>query len=413
MFQWRLMVLGGRRPELIAVLLTLTSAVAAVERLMPPTIHLAPLLGVAPAVAAVSASPRRTALIGALAVAALAIVKIVRSALTTDDFIVQMLSLVLLTALLVFFSYMRDRRERELARIRSVSDATQRVVLRPLPPRAGPVSIASAYRAAGADTHLGGDFYALAHAADSTRLVIGDVRGKGLASISETAVVLESFRAAARQELPLPEMVRYMDSSVLWGMREFSRQEANHDERFATLAAVEIPDDQPLVRLILCGHPSPLLLHRGTARMLTAADPAPPLGLGALADGSYRPETFRYAPGDVLLLYTDGVSEARNARRTFYPLARRAAAWAWCGPAQLVANIEADLRAYVPGALADDMAMVAVRRESLPDPPASGHSCPDDSHAAITYAYLERPQHGRRSLRMRSRSRRWAARTSE
>jgi hypothetical protein len=97
--------------------------------------------------------------------------------------------------------------------------------------------------------------------------------------------------------------------------------------------------------------------------MLTAADPAPPLGFGALADGSYRPETFRYAPGDVLLLYTDGISEARNALRTFYPLTRRAAAWAWCGPGQLIANIEADLRAYVPGGLTDDMAMVAVRRE--------------------------------------------------
>jgi Stage II sporulation protein E (SpoIIE) len=229
---------------------------------MPPPIHLTPLLGAAPAVAAVSASARRTALIGALAAAALTIVRIVRSALTADDFIVQMLSLVLLTALLVFFCCMRDRRERELARIRSVSEATQRIVLRPLPARAGPVSIASAYHAADADTHLGGDFYALARTADSTRLVIGDVRGKGLASISETAVVLESFRAAARQELPLPEMVRYLDGGVLWGMREFSRQESEHDERFATLAAAEIPDDQPLVRLISCGHPSPFCCIR-------------------------------------------------------------------------------------------------------------------------------------------------------
>jgi serine phosphatase RsbU (regulator of sigma subunit) len=262
------------------------------------------------------------------------------------------------------------------------------------------VSLVSAYHAADADTHLGGDFYALARTVNSTRLVIGDVRGKGLASISETAVMLESFRAAARQELTLSEMVRYMDSSVLWGMREFSRQEAGHDERFVTLAAVEIPDDQPLVRLILCGHPSPLLLHQGTARTLTASDPAPPLGFGALADGSYRPETFRYAPGDVLLLYTDGVSEARNARGTFYPLARRAAAWAWCSPGQLVANIEADLRAYAPGAPADDMAMVAVRRESLPGAQASSPSRLDDGHAAVTYAHLGRPRSGWRSLRM-------------
>jgi serine phosphatase RsbU (regulator of sigma subunit) len=411
--QWCLMALGGGKRALTAVQLTLMSAVPVGERLIPSTIHLAPGLGVAPAMAAVSASARRTALIGGLAIAALTIAKIDRSALTTEDFIVQTLSLVLLTALLVFFCYVRDRHKRDLARIRWVSEAVQRVVLRPLPDRSGPVSLASAYRAADADTHLGGDFYALTRTADSTRLVIGDVRGKGLASISETAVMLESFRAAARQELTLPEMVRYMDSSVLWGMREFSRQEAGHDERFVTLAAAEIPDDQPLIRLILCGHPSPLLLHQGTARALTASDPAPPLGLGALADGSYRPEVFRYAPGDVLLLYTDGVSEARNARGTFYPLARRAAAWARCSPGQLIANIESDLRAYAPGAPTDDMAMVAVRRESLPCRHAGSLSRPDDGHAAATYAHPGRSQRGWRSPRMRGCSGRGAARSSE
>lgn len=355
---------GGRRRVLDALLLTLVSAVPVVDRFVPPTIHLAPVLGLAPAVDAVYANSRRTALTGALAVAALAIAGIERSALTTESVIVQILSLVLLSALLVFFCYTRNRRERELARVRSVSEAAQRVVLHPLPVRAGPLSLSSAYRAAEADTHLSGDFYALARAAHATRLVIGDVRGHGLASISETAVMLESFRAAAREELPLPEMVRYMDGA-LREAGESSRSAADIDERFVTLAVAEIPDDAPLVRLILCGHPSPLLLHRGTARELTVSDPAPPLGLGTLDSASYHPHTFRYAPGDVLLLYTDGVSEARDAHGTFYPLARRAAAWSRSAPAQLVANLEADLSGYVPGALADDMAMIAVRREGL------------------------------------------------
>jgi serine phosphatase RsbU (regulator of sigma subunit) len=302
-------------------------------------------------------------LIGALAVAALTIAGIERSALTTETVIVQLLSLTLLCALLAFFCHLRDRRERDLARVRMVSEAAQRVVLHPLPERAGPVSLASAYHAADPDTHLGGDFYAVARTAHSTRVIIGDVRGKGLASIGQTAAMLESFRAAARQELPLPEMVSYLDSSALRGAGEFSRREADQDERFVTLAVAEIPDDEPLVRLILCGHPAPLLLHEGAVSALTVPDPAPPLGLGAVGGGSHVAKAFRYAPGDVLLLYTDGVSEARDAHGVFYPLTRRIAAWSRSDPARLVARLEADLGTYVPGALADDMAMVAVRRE--------------------------------------------------
>src|SRR5262249_26982016 len=122
-----------------------------------------------------------------------------------------------------------------------------------------------------------------------------------------TAIMLESFRAAARQRLPLPEMVSYMDGSARWGLAEVCRAEADLGERFATLAVAEIRDGEPFVRLILCGHPPPLLLHQGMTTALAVPQPAPPLGLGALVGGSYAPHTFGYAPGDTLLLYTDGV----------------------------------------------------------------------------------------------------------
>lgn len=214
------MILGRRRQGLIAATIALIGAVPVVDRVLPPTTHLAPVLGLAPALAAVYAGPRPTLLIGALAIAALAIAAIERSTLATETVIVQLVSLAALSTLLAFFTYVRARHQRQMARIRSVSEAAQRVVSHPLPQRSGPVSIASRYRAADADMHLGGDFYALARTADSTRVIIGDVRGKGLASISETAAMLESFRAAARQEMSLPEMVRYMDSGVLREMGE-------------------------------------------------------------------------------------------------------------------------------------------------------------------------------------------------
>ena len=236
--------------------------------------HFFPVLALAPAVTATFASARRIALVGALAAVALVIAGTERSVLTTETVLVQMFSLVLLTVALVSFRYLRDRREGELIRVRLVSEAAQSVVMRPLPERAGPVSVACTYHAAGADTHIGGDFYALARTADSTRLIIGDVRGSGLAALSETAVLMESFRAASRQQLPLAELVSYLDGSVRWGLAEFARAEADLGERFATLAVADIPDSEPVVRLILCGHPPPLLLRQGTATPLTV--PSPP-----------------------------------------------------------------------------------------------------------------------------------------
>jgi serine phosphatase RsbU (regulator of sigma subunit) len=383
MLPYRHLVLSWRQ-ALNAVPLALIVAVPVVDRWTPPTIHLAPVLAVAVTLTAMFSSARRTALTGALAVAALTAAGIERLQLTSERVLVELLSLVLLSVLLVLFCWRRERRDRELARVRLVSEAAQRVVLRPFPERAGPVSAASAYRAAEADTHIGGDFYGLARTGNSTRVIIGDVRGKGLASISETAVVLEAFRAAARDQLPLPEMVRYMEKSALWGLAEFSADEADVGERFVTLAVVDIPDDEPVLRLVSCGHPPPIRLRRGTATPLAVSDPAPPLGLSAMSGDQCEPQTFPFAPGDVLLLYTDGVTEARDARGTFYPLAQRAAAWAGQGPTRLLANIEADLREYrPPDALADDMAMVALRREG-PDPPGRGHSRGDGSlHAMI------------------------------
>jgi serine phosphatase RsbU (regulator of sigma subunit) len=345
-------------------------AVPVIDHLAPPDIHLAPTLFVAAAMTATFASLLVTALIGALAVVALIVAAVDRGALATENVTAQLIALVVLSGFMVLFCHLRERHERDLVRVRSISKATQRVVLRPLPERAGPVSIASVYHAAEADTDIGGDLYAVARTADSTRLLIGDVRGKGLASISDTAIMLEAFRAAARLRSSLREMVAQLEDSIHWGMAEFPGADADAGERFVTAVVVDIPDDTPVVRLVSRGHPPPLLLHHGEASPLQVSRPAPPFGLEELSDDdSYAVETFPFAMGDLLLLYTDGLTEARDMERTFYPLAQRAAAWSDCDPPALVRKIAADLGEYVPGALCDDMAMIAVRREV---PPGAG-----------------------------------------
>ncbi|MFD3590549.1 PP2C family protein-serine/threonine phosphatase [Streptomyces sp. NPDC058683] len=363
------------RPLWLVGPLLLIIAIPVADGFLPPDIHLAHLLVVAVAVTAVGAGPLATALIGALAVAALVFAGLERRSLTTESVLVELSALLAVCAFLVLFTRLRDRRERELARARSVSDAAQRVVLRPLPQRAGPVTLASQYRSAEADATIGGDLYAAARIPGATRLLIGDVRGKGLPSISDTAIVLGAFRAAAHRRIPLPELVAYIEDAVRWGLAEFAEPTEDAAERFVTAAVMDIPDDEPVVHLISCGHPPPLLL-RGltrTALALTVPEPSPPLGLDvwpADADctdspgACYVPATFPFEHGDRLVLYTDGVSEARNADGDFYPLAERATAWADKAPGPLVERLAADVRAYTGGRLNDDMAMIVVQRDA-------------------------------------------------
>ncbi|MFD3457017.1 PP2C family protein-serine/threonine phosphatase [Streptomyces sp. NPDC058691] len=355
-----------RRDRLItAVAALLIVAVPVADLFLPMNIHVAHVLVVPVALVAAFAGPLRGALTALLAVLALIAAAIERDALTTENVLVQLASLVLVSVLLVVFALSSERGRYELAGERRFSEAAQRVVLRPLPGRSGPLTIASAYRSADDADRVGGDLYAVARTANATRLLIGDVRGKGLNSLSETETVLGAFRAAAHRQEPLPELVASLEGSVRWGLAEFcdARAEADVGERFVTAAVVEIPDDEPFVHVVSCGHLPPLLLHEGRATLLDVADPAPPLGLGALAESTYAPSTFPFVGGDQLLLYTDGLTEARDASGGFYPLLERAAGLTGSGPATLVQAVTRDLLGHAHGPLGDDMAVVALQRE--------------------------------------------------
>lgn len=358
---------------LVLLPLTLMAVVAVADILSPADIHLGPLLVVAPAITASFAGPRLTAAIGALSVAALVFIGIERDVITTLNLQVQIASLTVISVIVVLFDYLQERGRRELDRVRTVSEAAQGVLLRPLPPRMGPLRLASHYRAAASDARIGGDLFAAARTAGATRLIIGDVRGKGLESLGDTAMLVGAFRAAAHQQSPLPVLAGYLEGSVSWGLAELAADGGHRDglevgEGFVTAVLVDVHDDRPALTLIDCGHPPPLVLHHGRAAALEVERPSPPLGLGRLSDLPYTAADFPFGAGDVLLLYTDGVSEARDARGAFYPLAERLQRLATDDPELLLARIMADLDAYAVGPLGDDVAMVAVVRE----PPAQG-----------------------------------------
>ncbi|MGW7023479.1 PP2C family protein-serine/threonine phosphatase [Streptomyces decoyicus] len=344
---------------------------------------------------------------------------IARQVLFTGNLQAQIASLVVVSGLVVLFTVVRERNERRLTQSRSVAAVAQQVLLRPLPARSGALEIASFYQAAEEEAAMGGDLFAAARTTTSTRLIIGDVRGKGLPAYSHAALLLGAFRAAAHRQATLPRLAVHLDGAVRWDSSQWdnargvvSGPEAvigadpgtgagflpvatpvpdpdtdsasgtdpdpdpapvlDTDETFATVALLDIPDRWHVLRLISCGHPPPLLLRDGRATPLSAGRPALPIGLGGLAGApDYEVETFPFAPGDLLLLYTDGVSEARDGKGTFYPLAERAGAWSESGPQQVLRRLRADLLAHTNGRLGDDAAAVALRRLPAP-PPAAG-----------------------------------------
>jgi serine phosphatase RsbU (regulator of sigma subunit) len=338
----------------------LIAVIVATETLLPYGVHLGPLLTVAPAIAALYAGPRTTAAIGFLALLALLLTGRLRGGIATLNHEVQIAALVMITVFVVVFCLLRERHQRELQQVRTVSEAAQRVVLRPVPSRIGPLRVASVYVAAAAEARIGGDLYAAARTGCMTRLLIGDVRGKGLASISDAAVLLCAFREAAHREATLSDLASHLETSVTRAVAEPGGIGAA--EFFITAALVEIPDDEPVVRLLTCGHPPPLLLRERQVQTLEVASPAPPLGMGELITAAHAMETFAFEPGDLLVLYTDGVIEARDRSGRFYPLAERLSAWSAEDPRTLVSRLHDDLLAYVGGHLPDDAAVMVIER---------------------------------------------------
>lgn len=360
---------GGRL--LLTASFALIAVVTVVDILAPPEVHLGPFLIAAPAVTASFAGPRMTAFVGAVAVLAQAVVAIVRTSLTDLNHTYQIVALILISVIVTFFAYLRERDESRVSRLRSIAQAAQSVVLRPLPHRAGPLHIASVYLAAEEEAQMGGDLYAAARTATGTRLLIGDARGKGLDAISEASLVLGAFRVTARRESELPALIGHLEAGVGSAEEPETAKEPGSgadeptddaDEAFVTALVLDIPDQEPVVRLVNCGHPPPLLLRHGRVVPLDTADASPPLGLADVLSPDVTVETFPFDVGDVLLLYTDGVIEARDHSRAFYPLTERLAAWVGDDPPTLLGRLRDDLRAYAGGHLGDDAALVAVER---------------------------------------------------
>lgn len=363
---------GLRRPvragrALVAIPIAWMIAVSVIDVLAPPDIHLGPLLVAAPAITPLFGGPRTVGLVAALAVIAQTTIGVLRDPdeLLSANHEAQILALVLVGVSLVIFCVLREHRAKELTQVRYVSEAAQRVVLPPLPKQLGPLRVASLYLAAEAEAQIGGDLYAAVRTASGTRLIVGDVRGKGMTAINDAALLLGAFRGAAHRQASLGELVTYLDRSVCWDLTE-PGETYRSGETFITATILDIPDRDGLVEMISCGHPPPVVLRNGRPSTMDALQPAPPLGLGDLTHPLYHVDSFQFEPGDLLLLYTDGVTEARDSTGTFYPLTERITGWTEYDPDAFLGRLRRDLLHHVGGHLNDDAAMIAIECPATP-----------------------------------------------
>ncbi|WEO93504.1 PP2C family protein-serine/threonine phosphatase [Streptomyces sp. FXJ1.172] len=359
---------GLRQPwqsshALLVIPIALIVVITVVDQLVPGDIHLGPLLVVAPAITVAFAGRWLTILVGFLAVGAQAYIGWHFGVLFSRNVLVQILALAVLSSLAVLFCIVRERHRRQLAQVRTVAEATQHVLLWPLPDQLGPVQVAVLYLAAEDEAQIGGDLYAATPTETGVRVMIGDVRGKGLSAIGEAALLIGAFREAAHQHADLPTLAAALECSVARNLAHLEPA-GETAERFATALLMEVPEGESVSQIISCGHPPPLLLSSDSAAVVPV-HPAPPLGLGELGPTEYTVDVVSFEPGDTLLLYTDGVIEARDASGAFYPLAQRAALWTDSSPEKLVHALRRDLLAHVGGRLDDDAAVIALCRTPI------------------------------------------------
>lgn len=254
----------------------------------------------------------------------------------------------------------RTRRERTLATVRSVAETAQRVLLRPVPHHLGRISVETLYLSAAAEARIGGDLYEAVPTAHGVRLLIGDVRGKGLVAVETAATMLGAFREAAHDEPDLAGVARRVERSM--GRRAAQLPDSEVAERFVTAVFAEIPEQGSVVRIVNCGHPPPLLIGRAGVTELQPTDTAPPINLGVLVGADYHTDVYPFRPGDQLLLYTDGVTETRDRTGAFYPLTERVRLWAALPPRELLDRLHEDLLEYGDAKLDDDIAALAAYR---------------------------------------------------
>lgn len=277
--------------------------------------------------------------------------------------------------------WMLARRDRRLAAAWSVAGALQRAVLPAPPTQVGPLRVAARYEAADAEARIGGDAYAIQDTPFGIRILIGDIRGKGIGAVSITTTLIGAFREAAHHTSSLEELAERLEQSLERDQAQHSHN--SHEEEFTTALIAEIDHAGRTLRLLNRGHPAPYLIRSGLVIELLPAEPGLPLGMGDLTSQPATTDTFPLVADDILLFVTDGVTEARDASGSFYDPTlltlpdRRPAT-----PAEVLDRLADAVYRWAGGRRDDDMATLAIsvsksdrpsRADASPSPRSPAH----------------------------------------
>lgn len=348
-------LLGRLLPFLVIALATVADV------LTPPQERFDRFLIAAPALAAATWSARGTAAIGGLAMAASAALAAARGDSLLPAALANQVVLAVVALAAAVSSHVRQRREAELRQVSAVAEAAQGALLRPLPPRLGTVDLRLLYEASAAGAHVGGDFYKALKVRDGVRIMLGDVQGKGLPAVEAASLLLGSFREAAYTAPDLPAIAQRLEAS----MARYAERAPESDaaDRFSTVLLAEVPDDRPVIRLLSCGHPAPVVQRDGAVETVELTAPSVPVHLPVPVDAPFTVEEVPFGPGDRLLMFTDGVTETRDARGAFYPLEQRLAAWADEPADRIPGLLREDLDRFGAHGLEDDTTALLLVRD--------------------------------------------------
>jgi serine phosphatase RsbU (regulator of sigma subunit) len=217
--------------------------------------------------------------------------------------------------------------------------------------------VAPMYRSAGELNEVGGDFYDAFEIDGGWMVMLGDVTGRGAEAASLTALARYTIRTAGILTGNVSLAASIADDTLKQG-RELSLCSA-------LILLLPDTDTEPVrISILAAGHPLPMLVRAGNVEPVGQSGPL----LGAPDEPDWPVATVELAPGDQLVLYTDGVTEARGETERFGEERLRASLASASDATGAVASVESALRSFGAGAPEDDAAVLAIMRSSAGSP---------------------------------------------
>ena len=235
---------------------------------------------------------------------------------------------------------------------------TLQAALLAMPERLPGIEFAHAYHSATEATRVGGDFYDLFEiGCDRVGLTIGDVAGKGLEAAVLTSVVKNTIRAHAMEGGKTPGQILALTNDVVHG--------ATPPEAFATVFFAILDRRTGRLTYSNAGHTTAAIMC-GEAGVVTLCETAPMVG--GFAGVDFGEAEVSLKPGEVLFLYTDGLTEARRDREFFGESRLFEFLSSPCASVEdVVSDVVSRVVSFSEGVLRDDLAILAVMRVACPD----------------------------------------------